>query len=714
MRHDESYQLFWPVSRVGEALEALGRESGLLASVATLAPPPTALCDGSEALGRWIVAAADWLGFEAEPREVRYATVEQVVRSSAPSLFQVHAEGEPQFLALLKSGKRSLSLITPDAEVRQVPASLIYGALRRAVEEPHSQEVESLIRGLGISKGKRAKAEAGLLRQRLGRKRLGDCWVMRLSPGESIWRQASALRLPRRLLLTAAAYTVQYALWLLSWWLLGRATFGGKLERGWLFAWILLLVTIIPFRVLYSWSAALFSVVTGGLLKQRLLYGALRMNPEEMRHEGVGHLLSRVFEGESVESLALFGGFLSLISLIELVLGGVVLAFGAGGALHVLLLAVWTALLALHSWRFFRRRLPWTNARLNITHHLVEVMAGYRTRLAQESEEHWHENEDKSLESYLKLSSRTDHDVKLLMIFAPRGWLILGLCGIIPAFTSGGASPESLAISLGGVLLIRKAFDKLGEGLATFAAAGIAWQQVKPFFRASRLPENKGLPSFAAASARADSVEQAHRSMLVEAHDVTFRYEGRDEPALKGCNLSIRVGDKVLLEGPSGGGKSTLASLLTGMRAPDAGLLLLDGLDRQTLGSDGWRRRAVSAPQFHENHILTESFAFNLLMGRRWPPRQEDVAEAQVVCRELGLGQLLERMPAGFEQMIGESGWQLSHGERSRLFIARALLQDAELVVLDESFAALDPENLRLALTCVLKRAQTLVVIAHP
>ena len=101
-------------------------------------------------------------------------------------------------------------------------------------------------------------------------------------------------------------------------------------------------------------------------------------------------------------------------------------------------------------------------------------------------------------------------------------------------------------------------------------------------------------------------------------------------------------------------------------------------------------------------------------MGRRWPPRVEDLADAEAVCRELGLGELLGRMPGGFEQMVGESGWQLSHGERSRLFIARALLQRADLLVLDESFAALDPENLRLALTCVLNRAPALLVIAHP
>lgn len=101
-------------------------------------------------------------------------------------------------------------------------------------------------------------------------------------------------------------------------------------------------------------------------------------------------------------------------------------------------------------------------------------------------------------------------------------------------------------------------------------------------------------------------------------------------------------------------------------------------------------------------------------MGRRWPPQIEDLQKAEVICRELGLGELLDRMPAGFLQQVGETGWQLSHGERSRLYIARALLQGAEIIVLDESFAAMDPETLRLALQCVLRRASTLLVIAHP
>ena len=143
-------------------------------------------------------------------------------------------------------------------------------------------------------------------------------------------------------------------------------------------------------------------------------------------------------------------------------------------------------------------------------------------------------------------------------------------------------------------------------------------------------------------------------------------------------------------------------------------MLLLHGLDRQILGLDGWRTRVVAAPQFHENHVLRGTFSYNLLMGRRWPPRPEDLEEAESICHQLGLGELLQRMPAGLSQVVGETGWQLSHGEKSRLYIARALLQGADLVILDESFATLDPQTLHDSLQCVLDRARSLLVIAHP
>ena len=200
---------------------------------------------------------------------------------------------------------------------------------------------------------------------------------------------------------------------------------------------------------------------------------------------------------------------------------------------------------------------------------------------------------------------------------------------------------------------------------------------------------------------------------LVKAQDLAFRFPGRAEAAIDACSFEIRHGDRIHLSGPSGSGKSTLVSLLTGLRTAASGVLLLDGLDRATLGADLWRQRVVAAPQFHENHVFGESLAFNLLMGRHWPPRSEDLELAEDVCRRLGLGDLLDRMPGGLFQRVGETGWQLSHGERSRVFIARALLQNADLVLLDESFAELDPESLRDCLTQAAELSNTLLVVAH-
>jgi ATP-binding cassette subfamily B protein len=258
--------------------------------------------------------------------------------------------------------------------------------------------------------------------------------------------------------------------------------------------------------------------------------------------------------------------------------------------------------------------------------------------------------------------------------------------------------------------LAYQAFHRLATGMWHLAGAAIAWQQVAPLVDAAARPEGGGAP----VSALTPPSGTDGAPTVLEAHGLVFRYRDRSTPVLQGGHLRIRPGDRLLLEGPSGGGKSTLASLLSGLHVPESGLLLLRGLDRQTLGSEGWRRRVVAAPQFHENHVLTETFAFNLLMGRRWPPQPADVEAAESLCRELGLDGLLARMPAGLLQMVGETGWQLSHGERSRLYMARVLLQETDLVILDESFAALDPETLHRCLRCILKRAATVLVIAHP
>jgi ATP-binding cassette subfamily B protein len=276
---------------------------------------------------------------------------------------------------------------------------------------------------------------------------------------------------------------------------------------------------------------------------------------------------------------------------------------------------------------------------------------------------------------------------------------------------AGQAATPGFAVGLGGVLLSYRALLDLTGGLANLVRAAVAWRQVRMLAQAGARAEPAGALSWLAAGG--GQREGGERPPVVDAEQICFRYPERAQAVLQGCSLRIASGERYLLTGPSGGGKSTLAAILAGLRSPQSGLLLVGGLDRQTLGADGWRRRIVLAPQFQENHVLTGTFAFNLLMGRSWPAPAEDLAKATEVCRDLGLGDLLERMPSGLQQVLGESGWQLSHGERSRLFLARALLQGAELVLLDESFAALDPNTLALCLRCAVARSPALLVIAH-
>jgi ATP-binding cassette subfamily B protein len=339
-----------------------------------------------------------------------------------------------------------------------------------------------------------------------------------------------------------------------------------------------------------------------------------------------------------------------------------------------------------------------------MTHDLVEQMAGHRTRLVQEEPEQRYQAEDQALTRYLELSQAMDGTAAPLSALLPRGWLLLGLLGVAPAFVIATHEVAALAAGLGGMLLARRALDKLSRSLTDLAGAAIAWHQVAHLYHAAARPVAAGSPGAAT----------VHDTPLLEGQSVTYRYPDQPKPVLQPCHFRLGREARVLLQGPSGGGKSTLVALLAGLRQPAAGSLRLYGLDRQTLGAEVWRQHIAVAPQFNENHVLTGTLAFNLLLGRRWPARPEEVQEVEALCHELGLGSLLATMPAGLLQVVGESGWQLSHGERSRLYLARALLQNAELVILDESFAALDPENLRHALQVARGRAPALLVIAHP
>lgn len=698
----------WPVSRLGEAIEAAARASGLPVRSAPLpTPPPDLVRPGDALLSRWIEGAASTLGLEAEPVVTSYTALEPLVRGAGPAILRVLGE-EVRFLALARPRGGRVVLVGPDHRQRAVDPRVVGAALCATLEAPLAPPVERALAHAGVPERRRPEAVRAVLRERLGATTIRGTWLLRLPPTDRLRRQAAQLSLPRRLLTFAAAHGVEYSLFLLSSWFIGRAALEGQVDHGLLAAWALALVTMVPFRLLSTWAAGRLAADGGALVKQQLLSGALLLDGDTVRSQGVGQLISRVIDAEALESLALSGGLTGLVAVLELTGAALVLAAGAGGPAHAAVLLAWITLAAALAWLTYATRVQWTAARLTMTHDLIERMIGHRTRVVQQGRAAGHAEEDRAVEAYLQRSAAMDRAHAALAVLIPRGWLVLGLLALGPALIAQQGSAAALAAGVGGVLLGFRALQMLTAGLTSLAGALIAWRELAPLRRSTLAAE--AIPPAAFSLIGGEPDEPA----LIEAHDVSFRYPGRPEPVLRGVSLRVRRGDRVLLEGRSGSGKSTLAAVLAGLRAPTQGLLLLGGLDRRTLGLEGWRRRVAAAPQFQENHVFTGTFAYNLLMGRGWPPRSRDLEEAEEVCRALGLGPLLDQMPGGLLQTVGETGWQLSHGEKSRLYLARALLQGVDLIILDESFAALDPETLRMALHSVIERARSVIVIAHP
>jgi ATP-binding cassette subfamily B protein len=639
-------------------------------------------------------------GTVSEAVEVWGFRIEPLLTKAAPAIVPV--EGGAIGLLEVRGGRATL--LRRDLGVERVTLAELARFLCGPHAGKHRDAIEKTLEACGVAGKRRERAFDAILRDRLRYTKVATVETLRTPAGAGFAKQLREAGVLRKAALLVGAHFAQYLLWILAWYLLGRDALSGRLDEGWLMAWALALAAIVPCRLATTWLQGAVAVSGGGLLRQRLLDGALQLSPEEVRQEGAGRFLGRAIETEAIESLALSGGLLAGLAAVELVLAVAVLAAGAASVLQAAALVVWTGLAVWLAWRYYGARREWTAARLAMTHDLVERMTGHRTRLAQEAPENRHVEEDRAAERYVRLAERMDRDGARLTGLMPRGWLVLGMAAMAPAFLAPLPGAGALAVSMGGMLLGWQALRRFTAGLANLAGAAISWKQVAPLFHAS-----------ARAAVEPRGVEgTVGGEVVVDAKDLAFTYAGRGVRVLDGVDVRVRRGDRVLLEGESGGGKSTLISLLTGLREPDSGLLLAGGLDRATLGPRAWRKRIASAPQFQENHVLSGPFAFNALMGRKWPANPEDMREAEELCRELGLGPLLERMPGGMMQVVGETGWQLSQGERSRLFMARALLQRPELVVLDESFGALDPETLKLALECVLRRAETLMVVAHP
>ncbi len=287
--------------------------------------------------------------------------------------------------------------------------------------------------------------------------------------------------------------------------------------------------------------------------------------------------------------------------------------------------------------------------------------------------------------------------VAIFMVFASLATVALvGLHDVIAGRATGG---ELVAFIFYGVLV--------GGGVGSLSEV---WGDMQRAAGATeRLMELLHEKSAIAAPAHPAALP-AKPGGAVRFDHVTFRYPTRpDFKALNGFSLDVAAGEAVALVGPSGAGKSTVFQLMLRFYEAQGGTITFDGVAIADLDPVTLRRNIAVVSQ--EPVIFSGSIAANIRYGR------EDASDDQVraAAEAAAALEFIEKLPNGFDTVVGERGVTLSGGQRQRLAIARAILRDAPLLLLDEATSALDAENERLVQTALanLMVGRTTLVIAH-
>lgn len=201
---------------------------------------------------------------------------------------------------------------------------------------------------------------------------------------------------------------------------------------------------------------------------------------------------------------------------------------------------------------------------------------------------------------------------------------------------------------------------------------------------------------------------QAPQGSSIELEHVRFSYDGKKN-ALKNISLSIPAGQTVAFVGPSGGGKTTLANIISRFFDPQSGVVKIGGVDVRDIPKEALMNTVSFV--FQNSRLIKASILENVRMGKPYATRQEVMrALENAQCSDI-----IEKLPNGIDTIIGTKGVYLSGGEQQRIAIARVMLKDSPIIILDEATAFADPDNEAKVQTAFsrLSRGKTVIMIAH-
>ena len=208
---------------------------------------------------------------------------------------------------------------------------------------------------------------------------------------------------------------------------------------------------------------------------------------------------------------------------------------------------------------------------------------------------------------------------------------------------------------------------------------------------------------------KADSAVKSSkkRGALIQATKVDFAYDKKK--IIDGVSLSIPEHSTTAIVGPSGGGKTTFCHLLARFWDVDSGMVTLDGKDVRDYSMDNLMKNYSFV--FQNVYLFHDTIANNIRFGQPDAPMEKVIEAAKKACCH----EFISALPDGYDTVIGEAGASLSGGERQRISIARAIMKDSPIIILDEATANVDPENERDLITAIqeLTKEKTVIMIAH-